>query len=106
MAGECRDVSSAQSPFGLYRHPCGMTAALRDLAGVRSFGSRLTQRPGSPLMLLQLSVFLLSLSLFTAWGLPISAALRGRMPALVLSTPAFGAGVLAVLTTLLYVAGL
>jgi tetrahydromethanopterin S-methyltransferase subunit F len=57
-------------------------------------------------MLSQIGVFGLSLLLFTAWGLPFSSVLRGTIPALLLSTPAFGAGLLAVVTTLLYVFGL
>jgi|GEM_PF-3720315 hypothetical protein len=57
-------------------------------------------------MILQLGVLALTLLLFAAWGLPIAAALRGTMPAMTLSTPAFGAASLAVIVTLVYIAGL
>jgi hypothetical protein len=57
-------------------------------------------------MILQLGVFLLSLLLFAPWGLPVAAALRGAMPMMVLSAPAFGVGLLAVVATVLFSFGL
>ena len=57
-------------------------------------------------MILQLGVFLLSLLLFATWGLPVAAALRGAMPMMVLSAPAFGVGLLAVVATVLFSFGL
>jgi hypothetical protein len=57
-------------------------------------------------MILQLGVFLLSLLLFATWGLPVAAALRGAMPTMVLSAPAFGVGLLAVVATVLFSFGL
>jgi hypothetical protein len=56
-------------------------------------------------MILQLGVFLLSLLLFASWGLPV-AALRGAMPMMVLSAPAFGVALLAVVATVFFSFGI
>ena len=68
-------------------------------------GTFCCHRAASP-MILQLGVFLLSLLLFATWGLPVAVALRGAMPMMVLSAPAFGAGLLAVVATVLFSFGL
>jgi hypothetical protein len=54
-------------------------------------------------MLLQLGVLALSLGLMGAWGLPVAAMLRGHLPGMILAAPAFGASLLAIGATLLYV---
>ncbi len=57
-------------------------------------------------MIQQLAVLLASLGLMTALGLPVTASLRRSMPALALATPAFGAAVLGMVATILYVWGI
>jgi len=57
-------------------------------------------------MILELGILCLSLALFTAFGLPAAAVLRRSMPAMMLSAPAFGAALLAIVVTLLFTAGL
>jgi hypothetical protein len=53
----------------------------------------------------QLAILLLSLALFTAWGLPLAASLRPTLPTALLFSPALGAALLSIVATLLYVYG-
>lgn len=56
-------------------------------------------------MAFQLATLLLSLALFTAWGLPVASALRAAVPAALLFSPALGTALLSMIATLLYVYG-